>query len=506
MKLFSGLITLLAALLITATAAWFSVSGLVALFAATAIPVLCMGAVLEGSKIIAAGWLHANWQNSNVSVIHKAYLSMAVFALMIITSIGIYGFLSKGHLEQAAPVAGIELQINAKTQQIQMLQDNNTRLTTQMKQLDDSVNLYLQGGKASAGLAARNRQGTERKAIQKQMDDNNTQIEKLNADILPLKSQTLEVETKLGPVKYVAKLFGWKDTDSAVNLIIGVIMFAFDPLAVIMFISGTITIGEWSEERKARKLLEKEEADRVATEKAAQAKIDKLEFERSEKERLEREKLELEIASQKEEIEKQVAAAVAAQQPEPVVEEAPVEEQHVEAVVEPVVIEPLVTIDPVEDAVIRQQLSEMNAMIGKIAEPVVFVYDEEDPQAHDPQNPVMEIATTLPVVETVLEETPEEEVTEEIPVEVHEETPEESIHEDALADALHELAEEHDELKADEPAESKERLIEIFEKRPAFLQELIDVISDHIEENNTLEQAEEQEPVKAPNPNNNWLF
>jgi hypothetical protein len=256
MKLFSGIITILFALLISATAAWFSVAGLVALFAATAIPVMIMGTVLESSKLVAAGWLHSNWKNPNVNFVHKAYLTIAVIALMIITSIGIYGFLSKGHLEQAAPIAGIELQIAAKQQQIQMLQDSNTRLEEEQKQMDAGVSAFLQGGSlrgAQAGLKARGRQSSERASIQKQMEANNDQIQKLDADILPLKQQTVEVEAKLGPVKYVAQLFGWQDTDKAVRLVILTIMVAFDPLAVILLISATISFGEWAEEKRAKK-------------------------------------------------------------------------------------------------------------------------------------------------------------------------------------------------------------------------------------------------------------
>jgi len=253
MKLFSGIITILFALLISATAAWFSVAGLIALFAATAIPVMIMGTVLETSKLVAAGWLHANWKNRNVNFLHKSYLTLAVLALMLITSIGIYGFLSKGHLEQSAPVAGIELQVNAKQQQIQMLTDTNARLTTELKQLDASVDLFLQSGKATAGLRARKTQTSERADIQKQMNDNNDQISKLSADILPLKQQTAEVEAKLGPVKYVAQLFGWQDTDKAVRLVIMVIMFAFDPLAVILLLSATISFAEYVEEKAAKR-------------------------------------------------------------------------------------------------------------------------------------------------------------------------------------------------------------------------------------------------------------
>jgi hypothetical protein len=214
--------------------------------------------VLESSKLVAAGWLHSNWKNPNVNFVHKAYLTIAVIALMIITSIGIYGFLSKGHLEQAAPIAGIELQIAAKQQQIQMLQDSNTRLEEEQKQMDAGVSAFLQGGSlkgAQAGLKARGRQSSERASIQKQMEANNDQIQKLDTDILPLKQQTVEVEAKLGPVKYVAQLFGWQDTDKAVRLVILTIMVAFDPLAVILLISATISFGEWAEEKRAKKAM-----------------------------------------------------------------------------------------------------------------------------------------------------------------------------------------------------------------------------------------------------------
>lgn len=253
MKLFSASLTLLFAILISIVAAYFSVVGLAALFAATFIPVVIMGSTLEAAKLVAAQWLHSNWKNSNVNFLHKTYMTLAVGALMLITSIGIYGFLSKGHLEQEAPLAGIELEVKQREQQIEMLQANNTALQTKLTQLDKSVDAYLVNEKASQGLKARARQKTERDNIDKQLVTNNEKISKLNAEILPLKMQSSEVHAKLGPIKYVAELFGWEDANSAVRLVIMILMFAFDPLAIVMMLSAQITFNEISKERQARK-------------------------------------------------------------------------------------------------------------------------------------------------------------------------------------------------------------------------------------------------------------
>lgn len=252
MKKLSAIFTLLVALTVSAVAAYFSVVGLAALFAATFIPVVIMGTSLEIGKLVAVQWLHMNWSNSNVNWIHRTYKTLAIAALMIITSIGIYGFLSKGHLEQEAPLEGIELQIGQREQQIKVLQDNNASLQTKLTQLDKSIDSFLSKDKAAQGLKARNSQKAERESIDQKIAANNEQINKLNSEILPLKMSSNEVHAKLGPIKYVAELFGWQDTNSAVRLVIGILMFAFDPFAIVMLISATITFRELEEERQLK--------------------------------------------------------------------------------------------------------------------------------------------------------------------------------------------------------------------------------------------------------------
>jgi hypothetical protein len=516
MKLFSGIITILFALLISATAAWFSVAGLVALFAATAIPVMIMGTVLESSKLVAAGWLHSNWKNPNVNFVHKAYLTIAVIALMIITSIGIYGFLSKGHLEQAAPIAGIELQINAKQQQIQMLQDSNTRLEQEQKQMDAGVNAFLQGGSlrgAAAGLKARGRQSSERAGIQKQMEANNDQIQKLNADILPLKQQTVEVEAKLGPVKYVAQLFGWQDTDKAVRLVILTIMVAFDPLAVILLISATISFGEWAEEKRAKK--EKQDS--------AQKIVD-TEFPRNEDLRVVSPSMayapgftgnengvpvrtaDTPVVSLTDDI-----GRYRKSQDQLVDPVEPIINSNIVTVTEPGVATVEVTGKQPEAEVEEPQETSDVVEVADVSEETITPIGADQEDIHGRTEPTFGSATA--VVDANEPTFQQEEKTQN--------------NEDKLADlratdvlapeaaASVEIAPEtaleaHQELPvdvatpvADAAPNDKERLIEILEKRPEILQDLIDVISSHRQQDESNAKAKVVEPVKTgPKP---WI-
>jgi len=134
MKLISAIATLGTGIIISAIAGWFSIVGLVALFNASAIAIAIMGASLELGKIVGATWLKTNWSNHLVPFLHKAYLLLAVLVLMVITSLGIFGFLSAAHLEQKAPLGGIEIQMQQYQAKLDQKTNDNKRLT--LRQLD----------------------------------------------------------------------------------------------------------------------------------------------------------------------------------------------------------------------------------------------------------------------------------------------------------------------------------------------------------------------------------
>lgn len=253
MLLFAGIVTLFFAVAISGVAAYFSIIGLATLFAATFWPVVVMGAVLEGGKLVSAAWLHANWSNPRVGVIFKGYLLAAIAALMLVTGIGIYGYLSKGHLEQEAPLGAVQVRIERNEERTAQLRESLSAASLRQQQLDAAVNALIANNRPSQATALRQQQARERTEIQRTVEQANTEIARLRDENVPLRLQTTEVEAKLGPIRYVADLFGWTDKNAAVRLVILILMFAFDPLAVVLVLAGTISIGEWLENRRARR-------------------------------------------------------------------------------------------------------------------------------------------------------------------------------------------------------------------------------------------------------------
>lgn len=245
------LLILLTAIAISSTAAYFSVVGLAALFPATATAVIVMGTVLEVGKIVSVKWLHANWKNPSSPRRFKYLMCLFTLPLLIITNVGIYGFLSKGHLEQTTPGAGKDIQIA----QIQtQLDQKNADVTRQQKRLDQisKINDSVLAGNAKAGLRASNQNKKESQAIQKTIDDDNQAINDLNDKLTPLKLDKAKIDADLGPVKFVAAALGLPD-ETAVRIVICLIMSGFDTLALCLFIAFSISLKDHIEKKKAEK-------------------------------------------------------------------------------------------------------------------------------------------------------------------------------------------------------------------------------------------------------------
>jgi len=233
---------------ISGVAAYFSLVGLGSIFAATFWGVIIMGAALEVGKIVTAKWIHANWKNPQAPWFFRGLLCFFVACLMAITSLGIYGYLSKGHLEQKAPLAGLDIQVAQLETQMKQKQDENTRLENRLSQISKITDKVLEGN-AKAGLRASNQSKSEAAGIQKSIDTNNQTINDITQKLVPLKMQAGKVEGELGVAKYIADALGW-DGDKAIRIIISLIMAAFDPLAISMFIMGSISLAKRKEERE----------------------------------------------------------------------------------------------------------------------------------------------------------------------------------------------------------------------------------------------------------------
>jgi hypothetical protein len=248
MKYAGSVLVLFTAFALSIIAAVMSVTGMIALFAAHALVVGIMMSTLEFAKIVASGWLKYYWTDRTVPFILKTYLISATVVLMLITSLGIYGYLSAGHLEQTAPLANVALQSGGLERQIAQKDGEVKRLEGRVALIDKNVESFLASNNARSGLRASQTLKKERDTLQTQINAGYAEINALNDKLVPLKQQGNEVEAKLGPIKYVAALFGTTDSESAVRFVIVMIMLVFDPLAIILMISGLISLNRVDED------------------------------------------------------------------------------------------------------------------------------------------------------------------------------------------------------------------------------------------------------------------
>lgn len=237
--------------LLSAVAAYVSVYGMMILFGAHALVVGIMIGSIEAGKLVASVWLKTHWSDGFAPFLHKAYLVAAVVTCMFITGLGVYGFLSAAHLEQANEGITTTYQAQNLERQIEQKKGEAGRIQERIALLDKNVAVFLDNDKASQGLAASRRLQGERDELQSTLDSVYNEINGLNAKLIPLKADSNAVEAKLGPVKYVAALVGVQDEEVAVRFIILLIIVVFDPLAIMLMISGLISLRSQSPEVKS---------------------------------------------------------------------------------------------------------------------------------------------------------------------------------------------------------------------------------------------------------------
>jgi len=244
-ELFVTVLMLLSALALSAVAAWFSVVGLMAIFAASQLSIAIMAGTLEVSKLICASWLYNNWRQ--VPLFIKSYLTVAVVVLMIITSMGIFGYLSKAHLDQGVPTSDVSAQVALLDEKIKTERDNVDTAKKALTQMDAQVDQMLgrtdNDRGAERAVQIRRNQAKERAALQREIGDAQAKIAKLNEERAPIASQLRKVEAEVGPIKYIAALIYGDNPDSntlerAVRWVTILLVSVFDPLAVIMLIAA----------------------------------------------------------------------------------------------------------------------------------------------------------------------------------------------------------------------------------------------------------------------------
>jgi len=246
-----GYLTLLTALILSLSAAVYSILGLTAIFAAAFWSIVILGGSLEVGKIVTVLWLHKYWKQAEIQ--YKLYLCSAVIILMVLTSMGIFGYLSKAHLDQAVPSGNIQAQVQIFDDKIQTQKDNIKAARAALTQMDSAVDQTMgrttdeKGADKAATL--RRSQGRERTALQNDISKSQTEIVKLQEARGPIASQARKVEAEVGPIKYIAALVYGDNPDAnilekAVRWVIILIVVVFDPLALTLLLAATKAF-EW---------------------------------------------------------------------------------------------------------------------------------------------------------------------------------------------------------------------------------------------------------------------
>ena len=257
-------LTLFSGLSISAVAVWYSVAGLVSIFAAAAVPIMIMGIALEVSKLVATVWLKLNWSIAPRAI--KAYLISAIAILMVITSMGIFGYLSKAHLDQNIVSGDVTSKIAVYDEKIKTEKENIEANRKALKQMDEGVDQVLGRSTDEKGadkaVALRKSQQKERVRLQNEILQSQKSIAELNDARAPIAAEVRKVEAEVGPIKYIAALLYGDSPDQnllekAVRAVIIIIVMVFDPLAVILLLASQYSF-QWfrkADEEKEQKSI-----------------------------------------------------------------------------------------------------------------------------------------------------------------------------------------------------------------------------------------------------------
>ena len=240
------------ALLLSAVAAYYSVAGLTAIFSAATIPVIIMGGSLELGKIVATVWLHNNWRRAGI--VFKLYLVPAIAFLMILTSMGIFGYLSKAHSDQSLVSGDVQSKIAIYDEKIKTAKDNIDANRKALKQMDEAVDQVMGRSSDEKGadkaVAIRRAQQKERARLQSEIAAEQKTISSLSEERAPIAAEVRKVEAEVGPIKYIAALMYGDNPDAnllerAVRWMIIMIVLVFDPLALTLILAANKQF-EWA--------------------------------------------------------------------------------------------------------------------------------------------------------------------------------------------------------------------------------------------------------------------
>ena len=254
--MFLSYFTLLTALSLSVVAAWYSILGLTAIFASAVIPIIIMGGILEVAKVTVTVWLHEYWHRCRLLM--KCYLVPAVFMLMVITSMGIFGFLSKAHTDQSLVSGDVQAKIAVYDEKIKTAKDNIDANRKALKQMDEAVDQVMGRSSDEKGaekaVSIRRAQAKERNRLLAEIAAEQKKITSISEERAPIAAEVRKVEAEVGPIKYIAAFIYGDSPDTnllerAVRWVIIILVVVFDPLAIMMVLAATESM-KWERERR----------------------------------------------------------------------------------------------------------------------------------------------------------------------------------------------------------------------------------------------------------------
>jgi len=238
-----SIITFLSSIAIAGVAAWYSILGLTTIFSAAVIPIIIMGVVLEIGKLVAASWVYTYWKETNILL--KTYLVSAIVVLMLITSMGIYGFLSKSHIDAGINTGEISVKIERIDNRISSEQRQIDRAEKNILEMDTTLEKTEYGFFDDSRLDERKKQSAEREQLNNIISKAETNIDKLLDKKSEYELEIKNFEVEVGPIKYIAALIYGDEArnylDNTVRYVILLLIFVFDPLAVLLLISANMS-------------------------------------------------------------------------------------------------------------------------------------------------------------------------------------------------------------------------------------------------------------------------
>jgi hypothetical protein len=281
---FLAYLALFSGLFLSLVAEYYSILGLTAIFSAAVIPVVIMGIALGLGKVTATLWLKQNWSIAPWSM--RGYLFAAIIVLMMVTSMGIFGFLSKAHSDQSLVSGDVQAKIAVYDEKIKIAKDNIDANRKALKQMDEAVDQVMGRSTSETGadkaVSIRRSQAKERARLQTEIATEQKTIAELNEIRAPISAEVRKVEAEVGPIKYIAQ-FVYGETnegilEKAVTWVIIILIVVFDPMAVILLLASQISFQRFREQEEEQAVEDwfdqGQERARQLDEEVAQQKVE----------------------------------------------------------------------------------------------------------------------------------------------------------------------------------------------------------------------------------------